>query len=126
MRNQATISCLAHSIGETFDYDNKVSFPLESELRSQYGDDFYDAFYEYFENEWFSAIGEAIQFLETSDVFSDAIRCASKKTGVVLLDTGNWDGEEWDLLDPENYEDADNAVEKPPEWLVSALSNCVI
>ena len=102
MTNKLTISCLARSIGETYEYSNKVFFPLESELRSQYGDYFYDAFYEYFENEWFGAIGEVIQYLDTSEIFSEAIRCASKKTGVDLLDTGNWCGEEEEEEEEEN------------------------
>ncbi|WP_255014878.1 hypothetical protein [Cyanobium sp. BA20m-p-22] len=91
-----TISALASSMDEHFDYQNKIEFDNESELRSQYGDQFYEEFYNYFENVWFSAIGETIQFMFTPGVLSDAVRHASEKAGVALLDTGNWDGEEFD------------------------------
>lgn len=91
-----SVSTLASSIDENFDYQNMIKFNNESELRSQYGDQFYEEFHNYFENVWFSAIGETIQFMFTPDVLSDAVRHASEKAGVALLDTGNWDGEEFD------------------------------
>jgi hypothetical protein len=91
-----TISALASSMDEHFDYQNKIEFDNESELRSQYGDQFYEEFYNYFCDVWFSAIGETIQFMFTPDIFSDAVRHASEKAGVALLDTGNWDGDEFD------------------------------
>ena len=91
-----TISALASSMDKHFDYQNKIEFDNESELRSQHGDQFYEEFHDYFENVWFSAIGETIQFMFTPDVLSDAVRHASEKAGVALLDTGNWDGEEFD------------------------------
>jgi len=99
-----TISALASSMDEHFDYQNKIEFVNESELRSQYGDQFYEEFHNYFENVWFSAIGETIQSLFTPDILSDAVRHASEKAGVALVDTGNWDGEE---IDEENDEEND-------------------
>ena len=91
-----TIAALALSMDENFDFQNKIQFKNESELRSQYGDQFYEEFHNYFEYEWFTAIGETIQSLLTPDILSDAVRHASEKAGVALLDTGNWDGEEFD------------------------------
>jgi len=97
-----TISALASSIDAHFKYLNKIEFDNESELRSQYGNQFYEDFHTYFENEWLSAIGETIRYLSTPDILSDAVRHASEKAGVALIDTGNWDGEE---IDEENDEE---------------------
>ena len=97
-----TISALASSIDAHFEYLNKIVFDNESELRSQYGNQFYEDFHTYFEHEWFTVIGETIEYLPIPEILSDAVRHASDKAGIALIDTGNWHGEE---IDEENDEE---------------------
>ena len=53
---------IAQKIDLGFDYANLIGFSNEEELKKEYGEEFYIKCVEVFADEWFTLIGEALEY----------------------------------------------------------------
>ena len=53
---------IAQKIDLGFDYVNFIGFNNEDELKNEYGEKFYKKFGEVFADQWFTLIGDAVQY----------------------------------------------------------------
>ena len=91
---------ISQKIDLGFDYVNLISFANESELKKEYGEEFYKKFEKVFADEWFTLIGDALQHASLPEMVSECVNKVARdfpeiEQGEVLED--DWKDEAEDL-----------------------------
>lgn len=61
-----------------FHYKNLIGFTSEDELRKEYGAEFFEQFLDVFAEEWFSVIGDALQWTSEAEMISKCVNMVAK------------------------------------------------
>ena len=90
---------IAQKIDLGFDYVNLIGFSNEDELKNEYGEEFYKKFVEVFANEWFTLIGDALEYTCIPEIVSNCVNEVAKEffeieEGEVLEDCWQTEAEE--------------------------------
>ena len=70
---------IAQKIDLGFDYVNLIHFSNENELKKEYGEEFYKKFVEVFADEWFTLIGDALEYTCIPEIVSNCVNEVAKE-----------------------------------------------
>ena len=90
---------IAQKIDLGFDYVNLIGFSNEDELKKEYGEEFYKKFVDEFADEWFTLIGDTLQYASVPEMVSACVNKVAKdfpeiEEGEVLEDCWQTEAEE--------------------------------
>ena len=90
---------IAQKIDLGFDYVNLIGFSNEEELKKEYGEEFYKKFVDEFADEWFTLIGDTLQYASVPEIVSKCVNKVAKdfpeiEEGEVLEDCWQTEAEE--------------------------------
>ena len=90
---------ISQKIDLGFDYANLIRFSNEDELKKEYGEEFYKKFVEVFADEWFTLIGDTLQYASVPEMVSVCVNKFAKdfpeiEEGEVLEDCWQTEAEE--------------------------------
>lgn len=69
---------IAQKIDLGFDYVNLIGFSNEDELKKEYGEEFYKKFVDEFADEWFTLIGDTLQYASVPEMVSACVNKVAK------------------------------------------------
>ena len=90
---------ISQKIDLGFDYANLIRFSNEDELKKEYGEEFYKKFVDEFADEWFTLIGDTLQYASVPEMVSACVNKVAKEffeivEGEVLEDCWQTEAEE--------------------------------
>ena len=90
---------IAQKIDLGFEYLNLIGFSNEDELKKEYGEKFYKKFLDEFADEWFTLIGDTLQYASVPEIVSKCVNKVAKdfpeiEEGEVLEDCWQTEAEE--------------------------------
>ena len=69
---------ISQKIDLGFDYLNLIRFAKKGELKKEYGEEFYKKFEKVFADEWFTLIGDALQYASVPEMVSKCVNKVAK------------------------------------------------
>ena len=69
---------ISQKIDLGFDYANLIRFSNEDELKKEYGEEFYKKFVDEFADEWFTLIGDTLQYASVPEMVSACVNKVAK------------------------------------------------